>query len=155
MNWTDEKVDLLKSLYADGLSGGQIAMALRCTRNTVIGKIHRMGLPGRVSTSRLSSRPHSRSPRIPKPPVQMLVLAAPLIEPEALLLDEGRHVTLLEVSGAMCRWPIGDTREPDFHFCGHVQVKGKPYCEAHNSKAHQPMTGPRHATREAAGTVWQ
>jgi GcrA cell cycle regulator len=30
-----------------------------------------------------------------------------------------------------CRWPIGDPRHPDFHFCGAPQVAGRPYCELH------------------------
>ena len=30
-----------------------------------------------------------------------------------------------------CRWPIGDPRHPDFHFCGAPQVAGRPYCDLH------------------------
>jgi hypothetical protein len=30
-----------------------------------------------------------------------------------------------------CRWPIGDPRDADFHFCGARQVSGRPYCETH------------------------
>lgn len=30
-----------------------------------------------------------------------------------------------------CRWPIGDPRHADFHFCGAQQVLGKPYCKQH------------------------
>lgn len=31
----------------------------------------------------------------------------------------------------MCSWPIGEPGNPDFHFCGHPVVPGKPYCTAH------------------------
>ena len=50
MNWTDERVETLKKLWADGLSASQIAAELGgITRNAVIGKVHRLGLSGRDS----------------------------------------------------------------------------------------------------------
>src|SRR5271167_4424071 len=52
MGWTDERVELLKKLWADGLSASQIATELGgITRNSVIGKVHRLGLSGRARTS--------------------------------------------------------------------------------------------------------
>src|ERR1700733_13776414 len=59
MSWTDERGELLKKLWADGLSASQIAAELGgITRNAVIGKVHRLGLSGRAkSTSSASSRP--------------------------------------------------------------------------------------------------
>src|SRR5258706_15971496 len=48
MNWTDDRVELLKKLWSDGCSASQIAAELGyITRNSVIGKIHRLGLSGR------------------------------------------------------------------------------------------------------------
>jgi hypothetical protein len=42
MGWTDERVELLKKLWQDGLSASQIAKQLGgVTRNAVIGKVHR------------------------------------------------------------------------------------------------------------------
>ena len=50
MSWTDERVDLLSRLWLEGRSASQIAAALGggLTRNAVIGKVHRLGLAGRV-----------------------------------------------------------------------------------------------------------
>lgn len=49
MNWTDERVEKLKKLWAEGLSASQIAAQLGgVSRNAVIGKVHRLNLPGRV-----------------------------------------------------------------------------------------------------------
>ena len=43
MAWTDERVELLKKLWAEGLSASQIAGRLGgVTRNAVIGKVHRL-----------------------------------------------------------------------------------------------------------------
>jgi GcrA cell cycle regulator len=59
MGWTEERVELLKKLWADGLSASQIAGRLGgITRNAVIGKVHRLGLAGRATTSRM------RAPRL-------------------------------------------------------------------------------------------
>lgn len=62
MAWTDERVEILKKLWAEGLSASQIAGRLGgVTRNAVIGKVHRLGLSGRATTSRMKThRPRSR-----------------------------------------------------------------------------------------------
>ena len=45
MSWTDERVELLKKMWAEGQSASQIAKELGgVTRNAVIGKVHRLGL---------------------------------------------------------------------------------------------------------------
>ena len=63
MSWTDERVELLKKLWADGLSASQIANELgSVTRNAVIGKVHRLGLSGRAKSLN-SSAPRQRKPR--------------------------------------------------------------------------------------------
>ena len=48
MSWTDERVETLKRMWADGQSASQIAKELGgVTRNAVIGKVHRLGLSNR------------------------------------------------------------------------------------------------------------
>ena len=65
MTWTDERVETLKKLWADGLSASQIAAELGgITRNAVIGKVHRLGLSGRAK-SPSSAAPRPRKPRAP------------------------------------------------------------------------------------------
>jgi len=39
-------------------------------------------------------------------------------------------------NGPACRWPIGDPKSPDFHFCGSPSIEGKPYCEKHCAMAY-------------------
>src|SRR6516164_4473787 len=63
MNWTDDRVELLKKLWADGLSASQIAAELGgISRNSVIGKVHRLGLAGRAK-SPAAAMPRQRKPR--------------------------------------------------------------------------------------------
>src|SRR5262249_32356790 len=69
MGWTDERVELLKKLWMEGLSASQIAGILGegVTRNAVIGKVHRLKLSGRAkpasSAPRVRSAPRSNGPR--------------------------------------------------------------------------------------------
>jgi len=66
MGWTDERVELLKKLWLEGLSASQIAGVLGegVTRNAVIGKVHRLKLTGRAKPA--SSTPRARTaPRAP------------------------------------------------------------------------------------------
>jgi len=50
MTWTPEKVKTLSKLWASGLSASQISLEMgEFTRNAVIGKIHRLKLPSRVT----------------------------------------------------------------------------------------------------------
>jgi GcrA cell cycle regulator len=52
MSWTDERVETLKRMWAEGQSASQIAKELGgVTRNAVIGKVHRLGLSNRVGGS--------------------------------------------------------------------------------------------------------
>ena len=66
MGWTEERVELLKKLWLEGLSASQIAGVLGegVTRNAVIGKVHRLKLTGRTKPA--SSTPRARTaPRSP------------------------------------------------------------------------------------------
>jgi len=60
MSWSDERVELLRKLWSDGLSASQVAAELGpgITRNAVIGKIHRLGLAERAKTA-TSARPRA------------------------------------------------------------------------------------------------
>ena len=50
MSWTDERIDRLKAMWADGSTASQIAEDLGgVSRNAVIGKAHRLGLESRPS----------------------------------------------------------------------------------------------------------
>ena len=141
MGWTDERVEQLRSLWTEGLSASQIARVLGgVTRNAVIGKVHRLGLAGRASPSR-AERP--RLPSAPKVQARAHNPAQPVVEEEPVILDDGSFATVLTINDRMCRWPIGDPSENEFHFCGRKPKNGSPYCEAHARKAYQPQQARR------------
>ena len=167
--WTNERVELLKQLWADGLSASQIATRLRdVSRSAVIGKVHRLGLAGRPTTSRVrTARPRSnialfpaRSPQAPhltftnpapKPAPQPQERKAAAIIPlsAAPALDEPAPegpLKLLDLKDGMCHWPIGDPKEDGFHFCGRRRSLATPYCEHHAAIAYNPAARKRRRT---------
>ena len=157
--WTDDRVELLKKLWADGLSASQIAGELGgITRNAVIGKVHRLGLSGRAKAPS-SSVPRQRKPRAPtmfRAPRPMMRGNTALAhqptydyEPEAELqpieniIPIGQRCSLLELDQEKCHWPIGDPGQPDFFFCGGKTNAGTPYCGYHGRVAYQPPAARR------------
>jgi len=153
MAWTDDRVDLLKKLWAEGLSASQIAGRLgSVTRNAVIGKVHRLGLSGRATTSRMKShRPRqrmaakrlakSRYATIGNPALRALYNAETnvyLPPTEELVIPVAERKSIQTLTEVTCRWPIGDPQNTEFHFCGKNKVPGLPYCEFHARRAFQP-----------------
>ncbi|WP_340252483.1 MULTISPECIES: GcrA family cell cycle regulator [unclassified Roseobacter] len=68
MSWTDERVELLKKMWAEGQSASQIAKELGgVTRNAVIGKVHRLGLSNRSTTTPAST---AKAPKETKAPAE-------------------------------------------------------------------------------------
>lgn len=158
MSWTDERVELLKRLWADGLSASQIAAELGgVTRNAVIGKVHRLSLSGRAKQTNAAPRPRrARAPRAQRPQRPMTIGNTALKverapQPRRLQVAEDVVVPiplrtpLLALGEKTCRWPIGDPTEEDFSFCGHAPRDSAPYCEYHSRVAYQPQLDRRRA----------
>jgi GcrA cell cycle regulator len=164
-NWTDDRVDRLKKLWSEGLSASQIAAQLGgVSRNAVIGKVHRLNLPGRAkaggatsarSQKRVSApaqaRPASFAPRTITRTVARPAGATMLkedIEVEALEEMEVRRdnvvvpifkrVPLIRLTERTCKWPLGDPLKDDFCFCGNDSPDNTPYCTYHQKLAYQP-----------------
>lgn len=154
--WNDERVELLKKLWDSGLSASQIAARLRgVTRNAVISKLHRLGLSGRATTSRMKSHRPTRIPAAPTPkkvahsarpraPFRLSTAlfpdadAEPFVPGEELDIPLNERRTIATMTDKDCRWPIGDPQRPEFHFCNRHKVPGLPYCEFHARRAFQP-----------------
>ena len=152
MAWTEDRVEILTKLWAEGLSASQIAKKLGgVTRNAVIGKVHRLGLSGRAKPSRpkkvasvKSSTPRKRAATAKRRSIKTLSRpAAPVAPPappplEAKPMANGEYATIMTIRDHMCKWPIGDPMDDDFRFCGRKNKKDEPYCEAHCNVAYQP-----------------
>ncbi|PRD41029.1 GcrA cell cycle regulator [Phyllobacterium phragmitis] len=174
MNWTDERVELLKKLWSEGLSASQIAAQLGgVSRNAVIGKVHRLKLSGRGKTSSTQTRSkkvnttgsvrgsvHSgASQTMVRTSVTKSVGATALqaeyaveavahtvLKPAAdVVVPISRRLSLLQLSERTCKWPVGDPLNEDFHFCGNDSGDTSPYCTYHSKLAFQPASERRRA----------
>ncbi|MCY0149761.1 GcrA family cell cycle regulator [Hoeflea sp. G2-23] len=173
MNWTDERVERLKKLWADGLSASQIAAQLGgVSRNAVIGKVHRLNLPGRAKSGGQASVRTKRTTAAPRAPayagrtaaqatrtvsrssggaaLQQQVDAVAVEEidtrpTEDVVVPISRRLTLVELSERTCKWPIGDPLQEGFHFCGNDSGEASPYCGYHAKLAFQPSSERRRA----------
>ena len=114
MTWTPERVAELERLWATGATTAEIGRMLNITKNAVVGKSHRLGLPGRPSPIK---RGFAKAP--PPPP--------PTPAPTA---------NVIEYHGPPCQWPIGDPGTEDFHFCGAPAIHERPYCDEHCKRAY-------------------
>lgn len=168
MNWTDDRVELLKKLWADGLSASQIAAELGgISRNSVIGKVHRLGLSGRAKSApnavprQRKPRAHAHMIRLARPAVRGNTALAPMqvydveVEAEPELIDNivpiSQRCSILELNDSKCHWPIGDPGAADFFFCGGKTIEGLPYCGYHSRVAYQPPADRRRDRRAVRG----
>ncbi|MFZ1815364.1 MAG: GcrA family cell cycle regulator [Rhizobiaceae bacterium] len=171
MSWSDDRVELLRKLWLDGLSASQIAAELgSVTRNAVIGKVHRLGLSGRTRPG--SSTGNVRPKRIQRTPaqaprqaktMQRALSNAPMrshvsasadlpdMLPASLVAPDPLKLELTQLSETTCKWPIGDPATEDFYFCGHGSKEGSPYCAFHSRVAYQPLADRRNRDRRAIG----
>jgi GcrA cell cycle regulator len=76
MSWTEERIDRLKAMWAEGATASQIADELGgVSRNAVIGKAHRLGLEARPSPVKPGEEKERAAPAAaaapaPKPAVE-------------------------------------------------------------------------------------
>ncbi len=118
MIWTEDKIKTLKKLWTSGASTAEIAKKLGISKNSVIGKVHRLELGARPS------------------PIKKV---APVKKVKAAKQKKER-IGIMDLKMNTCRWPIGDPTDEDFHFCGENTVTGKPYCAEHCALAYAGTT---------------
>ncbi len=138
MSWTDERVNLLKKLWGEGKTAAEIAKELGdVTRNAVIGKAHRLKLSNRLSpiqqNTKKPARPVEDKPVLKKP-------ANDKPRREDVFRPSAEGVKMQDLKDSMCRWPLGDPKEPGFRLCGCRRMAGLPYCTEHAKIAYQAAT---------------
>jgi len=151
--WTAERVADLRRLWGEGLSSGEIARRLGCSKNGVVGKVHRLNLPKRESPI------GRRGPRVDRPAT---VVALPTTKRVLAIVHkaQAQHLNAVrEARGGVktpyamqpgfggggpvplpaflraCQWIEGDPRE-GATICGAKSEPGRPYCAAHAARAY-------------------
>lgn len=193
MAWTDEMVEELKRLWAEGVTTGEIGRRLNISKNSIVGKVHRLGLSGRPSPIKkktdsektekvtkptkpvkekkqpvkevkeakkeVKKAPQSEAVAVAKPapekpaeavkaPVQEAKPAVSVVSEEDDIklaktlnvsnapVSKNGNLSLVELDNHTCRWPIGDPKDENFHFCGKKIRLGQTYCEEHSAIAY-------------------
>ena len=160
---TEAQIAQLSDLWAAGHTASAIGCAMNVTKNVIIGKVHRLGLPPRPSPLKRGSKP--------KPPVEPVSLALPahiepapiepgIVAPPTMIVRSDPvpaepidpaivpiqpaptpHLRIVptpkHVVTRTCCWPIGNPGTKSFRFCDDANVvDGKPYCLEHCQRAY-------------------
>jgi GcrA cell cycle regulator len=145
--WTPERVEQLRSCVVTGLSCSQIAAEIGVSRNSVIGKIHRLGLaPARPPGGSAGGCPPRSRPPGAASQRRLLRLMwskdAPAAAAASAGVDSARPRSLLELEHDTCRWPLADAGRDGkaavaAMFCGNNAIKGFSYCAGHARMAYR------------------
>lgn len=164
--WTPAVIDRLADLWREGIPTKEIGRQLGTTKNSIVGKCHRLDqagdlrFPPRPSPIKnrpaATLRPKRGEPTLPKA-VAGIPIALPLPpEPPFIMTPPRVHIPppppptpapFRRIKSHPCCWPIGAPGKADFRFCEAAVVKlGSPYCDEHHRVAY---VRPRH--QDASG----
>lgn len=152
MEWNDETIAQLRTLWTEGLSTAEIGRRMEVSKNAVVGKAHRLNLPPRPSPIRRDGIGSTTRPAPPRrvtgptlPPLSAAVTAlavsaivAPVLRPAPQTVRPApvRAVPYAPSRLSTCCWPIGEPGTRSFRFCDDNATHGKPYCSAHAALAY-------------------
>ena len=133
MFWTDERVQELTRMTREGKVFREIAEILGCTRNAVIGKVHRLGLHVQVPVSKKAAA-RRRAPlnvakikaKAPEPPRFKYKPRGPSVSVEMPTPRKHKGLGLLDLEPHHCRFPTG--QGADITFCGQPKLHGYSFC---------------------------
>ncbi|MDE2096827.1 MAG: hypothetical protein KGL39_06230 [Patescibacteria group bacterium] len=156
VEWTPELETTVAGWIADGYSAGEVsdklcAMRVWATRNAVIGKAKRRGWkwknsphsnpdPNKIKSRRPRFDFRRKSSAKSAAKEKSVENSAPIsfVSPEAYdaAIPVEQRRTLLELSNATCRFPIGNPGSGDLYFCGAEPREGLPYCAVHHARCY-------------------
>ncbi len=152
MAWTEQMVEELRKMWKEGLTTGEIGKRLNVSKNSIVGKVHRLGLSGRPSPIKKKdetevkaaapakpAKPAAEPAPVPakkKPEPELKTVSSPAPKTCSSAKSGSCNVGLTELDNHTCRWPVGDPKDDNFHFCGKKVRIGQTYCEEHSAQAY-------------------
>jgi GcrA cell cycle regulator len=113
MSWTDERVETLKRMWAEGQSASQIAKELGgVTRNAVIGKVHRLGLSNRTNGNEAGIAEGAAEEPAAESPAAAETAAPPAPEPAAAEAEAELEPAVAEAPARRGLVPAGQPLPP-------------------------------------------
>ena len=146
MAWTEEMINDLKQMWKDGLTTNEIAKRLGVSKNSIVGKVHRLNLKARPSpikkkeevttaeTPVVKEEKEEKAKTASKKLKKVSITPVNIAKPKEAKKDQ--HLKLTELDNHTCRWPLGDPRDDNFCFCGKAVRGGQTYCEEHSAIAY-------------------
>jgi len=159
MEWAEETIVRLRTLWDEGLSTAEIGRRLGVSKNAVVGKAHRLDLPARPSPIRRDGSGGGGAPRRSAPrrvasptlpqlsststlsgmssstpgPAVVSHLAVMAVKPVPVPPPARVAVPAPRPYGRVvtCCWPLGEPGTRTFRFCDDPSEPGKPYCPDH------------------------
>lgn len=165
-DWDEKTITRLRDLWDEGHATAEIGRRLGTTKNAVIGKAHRLDLPGRPSPIR-GSRVAGPRPKTKKPPVPKLADLMPLraaqplartpaapATPPAVLVKPAEPRPRNARSGTLdqCCWPVGEPGRAGFRYCDAPVPHRVTYCDEHARLAYVRRPSTPAGTSADAGT---
>ena len=142
MRWSPEADAQILTLYRRGDSASEIARAfgMGVSRNSIIGRIHRLGAvdPNRQQVGRESAGVKQ------KVAANMVRATKPLPKPKPSPTQPLRRLSIIELGFSTCRWPINTWLLGEGYtaqFCGAPKDLGSAYCAKCRARSvvhHQP-----------------
>lgn len=134
--WNDETDAVLRKLWGLGQTASKIGARLGVSRNSVIGRAHRLNLSKRgnpVANQRVRSLDAARAAkpkRIPKPKPTKPAAVVRLPQPRAIasVNRPSPYSTCQYIAGTGRPWTK----------CGEPTVQGHSWCQAHCAVVYQP-----------------
>ncbi len=164
MAWTDKMVEDLRIMWKQGLTTGEIGKRLGVSKNSIVGKVHRLQLDARPSpikkkdeidntpaskpsekTSPCRSKNNSakkvennHTPKVDTPKVEPEAVPERIFIPKPAVPTKtfNGNAKLTDLDNHTCRWPLGDPKDENFHFCGRKVRTGQTYCDEHAALAY-------------------
>lgn len=166
MIWDDQAISDLRRLWTDGHSTAEIGRRLRCSKNAIVGKAHRIGLEERPSPIRRKPGQYiSPPPSIPRSVQTLPPLASYVASPMPIVVVQPRVVMapptpapqpplparvmappppptpvpepMPRLSSGRCEWLDGD-RPKTFVRCAKRAVLGMSWCACHSEIVFMP-----------------
>jgi GcrA cell cycle regulator len=145
-DWNHMLVELIKKLWIEGRSAGEIGAQIGVSRNAVIGKIHRSGLN---KNSRQVPKLAAELPKTTVEPVRKMTTVEPVRKilnppkqaapPEPVVQGPQGGISLAQLRyRRTCAFPISGIGA-DLRYCG-SGTNGTPYCKSCSKKMYVKST---------------
>lgn len=139
-SWTAERIDILRSLWAEGATAVAIGARLGgVSRSAVLGKVFRLRLRAGGAADKTPPQAKAREHGALTAPARRRRPRQYAKRSQPVPVIERRHKTLFELTNNTCRWPHGRPGTDRFFFCGAPEAdleRGIPYCAQHMRRAY-------------------